>query len=233
MKARDLMTSPALTIDANATIEDAVRLMIDRRLSGLPVVDASGALVGVLTEGDMLRRAEIGTGRKRARWLELLLGPGAQATDYVREHGRRVRELMTDAPVSIDEDADVAAIVDLMEGRRIKRLPVLRDGKVVGVVARADVIRGLANRSLRAVPGSDREIRDRIVESLRAQKWAPAALVNVDVDHGEATLSGAILDERERDALRVVAENTPGVTKVHDRLVWVGPEGLYVEPPKE
>lgn len=233
MFARDLMTTPAITIAPGATLDEALRLMISHRLSGLPVVDAAGRLVGVVTEGDLLRRTELGTGRKRARWLEFLLGPGAEAADYVREHGRRVEELMTDAPVSVEEDAAVSDLVDLMEKRHIKRLPVLREGKVVGVVSRADLIRNLAQRKLRAVPASDGEIRDRIIAALHAQDWAPAGLVGVDVDHGEVTLRGAIMDERERMAIRVVAENTAGVVKVHDRLVWVGPEGVYVEAPKE
>ena len=233
MKAGDIMTSPVVTIGADATIAEAVNAMIEHRVSGLPVVDAHDALVGMLTEGDLLRRAELGTGRKRARWLEFLLGPGREADDFVREHGRRVSEIMTETPACIDAEAEISDVVALMEKRRIKRVPVMRGGKVAGVVARADVIRALASPAFEIAPAADKEIRARIVAALRGQKWAPVGLISVDVDHGEATLSGAILDERERNALRVVCENTPGVTKVHDRLVWVGPEGLYVEPPKE
>ncbi len=233
MKAGDIMTSPVVTVRADATVADAVKLMIEHRVSGLPVVDAGNVLVGMLTEGDLLRRAELGTGRKRARWVEILLGPGREADDFVREHGRRIAEIMTDRPACIADDADIADVVAMMEKRHVKRLPVLRDGKVAGVVARADVIRALASPALEIAPANDKEIRARIIETLRSQKWAPLSLIAIDVDRGEATLAGAILDERERNALRVVAENTPGVTKVHDRLVWVGPEGLYVEAPKE
>ena len=233
MNAAELMTSPAVTISVDASVDDAVRTMIDRRLSGLAVVDGTGALVGMLTEGDLLRRAELGTQKKRPRWLEILLGPGVEAIDYAHAHGRRVSEVMTDNPVAVFESSPVGEIVDLMEKRHIKRLPVLRDGKVVGIVARADLIRCLAQQKLVTAPKSDKEIRDRIIAELRAQKWAPVGLIGVDVDHGEVTLSGAILDEREREALRVVVENTPGVAKLHDHLAWVGPEGLYVEPPSD
>ncbi len=233
MNASELMTTPAITISADATIDEAVRLMIDRRLSGLPVVDEAGRLVGVLTEGDLLRRVEFGTEKKRPRWLELLLGPGPSAIDYVQAHGRRVSEIMTDRPIGVYEHAPVAEIVDLMEKKHVKRLPVLRDDKVVGVVSRADVIRGLAQQQIVTAPKTDAEIRNRILAELRAQKWAPVGLIGVGVDHGEVTLSGAILDEREREAVRVVVENTPGVTKLHDHLAWVGPEGLYVEPPTD
>ena len=110
---------------------------------------------------------------------------------------------------------------------------MLRDGKVVGIVARADIIRGLAQQKIVTAPKTDRDIRNRIIEEMKAQKWAPVGLIGIDVDHGEVTLSGAILDERERDAIRVVAENTPGVSKVHDHLAWVGPEGMYVEAPHD
>jgi CBS domain-containing protein len=231
--ARDLMTAPAITIGVDASIEEAVKLMLDKRLSGLPVVDSAQRLVGVLTEGDLLRRSELGTTKKRPRWLEIILGPGSVAMDYVREHGRRIGEIMTEDPATISEDASISEIVALMEKRHVKRLPVVRGETVVGVVARADLIRGLAQEKLRVVPRTDAEIRDRIIADLRAQKWAPVGLIGVTVDHGEVHLNGAILDERERNAIKVVAENAPGVLKVHDHLAWVGPEGLYVEPPPE
>jgi CBS domain-containing protein len=227
------MTSPAVTIAVDATIDEAVRLMLENRLSGLPVVDSADCIVGVLTEGDLLRRAELGTERKRPRWLEFVLGPAAGARDYVHAHGRRVSEVMTDDPTCIGERTPLSEIVDLMEKRRVKRLPVTRDGRVVGVVSRADVIRALASRKLTTAPTSDKDIHDQILAGFRAQKWGPVSLVGVDVDHGEVTLTGAILDERERDAIRVLVENTPGVTKLHDNLAWVGPEGIYVEAPPE
>lgn len=233
MNAAALMTSPAVTISVDATIDEAVRLMLENRLSGLPVVDPADRIVGVLTEGDLLRRAELGTERKRPRWLEFVLGPAAGASDYVHAHGRRVSEVMTETPTCIGERAPLSEIVDLMEKRRVKRLPVVRDGRVVGVVSRADVIRALASRKLTTAPTSDKDIHDQILAGFRAQKWGPVSLVGVDVDHGEVTLTGAILDERERDAIRVLVENTPGVTKLHDNLAWVGPEGLYVEAPSD
>ena len=233
MNASQLMTSPAVTIVLDAPIDDAVRLMIDRRLSGLPVVDATGRLVGMLSEGDLLRRVEFGTEKKRARWLDFVLGPGAQAIDYVHAHGRRVSEIMTDTPIGVGEQTPVAEIVDIMEKRHIKRLPVLRDERVIGIVARADIIRGLAQEKIVTAPETDREIRNRIIEEMKAQKWAPVGLIGIDVDHGEVTMSGAILDEREREAIRVVVENTPGVTRLHDHLAWVGPEGMYVEAPND
>jgi CBS domain-containing protein len=231
--ARDLMSAPVVSVGMDAMIEDAVRLMLDRKLSGLPVIDENRKLVGIITEGDLLRRSEFGTCRKRPRWLEFLLGSGSVAMDYVREHGRHVGDVMTERPVAIEEDATIAEIVELMEKHRIKRLPVVRGGEVVGVVSRADLIRNLAEHKGRIAPGSDMEIRDRILTDLRAQKWAPIGLIGIVVDHGEVHLNGAILDERERDAIKVLAENTPGVVKVHDHLAWVGPEGLYVEAPAE
>ena len=233
MNAREIMSAPPVAIGAGDSIEEAVRLMLEKRISGLPVVDAAGRLIGMVTEGDLLRRSEFGTQKKRARWLELLFGSGASASDYVRAHGRRVHEVMSESPVAIAETATATEIVDLMEKHRIKRLPVVRDDIVVGIVSRADLIRGLAEQRMRMTPQSDAAIRASVLAQLRAQNWAPVGLIAIHVDHGEVHLNGAILDERERDAIRVLAENTPGVTKVHDNLAWVGPEGLYVEPPKD
>ena len=146
MRARDIMTSPALTIAVDAKIGDAIALMLRSHLSGLPVVDANGSVVGILSEGDLLRRAEIGTERHRPRWIETFLLPGRSAVDYVHTHGRLVEEVMTRDPVTVDDKAELADIVSLMEDRRIKRVPVMRDGLLVGVVTRADLLRALATR---------------------------------------------------------------------------------------
>ena len=138
MKAKDVMTSPVVSIEPDASIWQAVRIMLQRHISGLPVIDQKGALVGIVTEGDFLRRAETGTQRRRPRWLEYLIGPGRLADEYTRSHGRKVSEIMTADPLTISEDTPLDAIVRLMEKRQIKRLPVVRDQEVVGIVSRAN-----------------------------------------------------------------------------------------------
>ena len=140
MRVRDVMTSPVISIAPDSTVLEAVRIMLLRRISGLPVIDKSGSLVGIVTEGDFLRRAETGTQRRRPRWLEYLLGPGRLADEYTRSHGRKVHEIMTFGALSITEDTPLDEVVRLMEKRQIKRLPVVRGNEVVGIVSRANLV---------------------------------------------------------------------------------------------
>jgi hypothetical protein len=185
----------------------------------------AGRLIGILTEGDLLRRGETGTDRKRPRWLEFLLGPGRLAAEYAHTHGRKVGEVMTREPHTVDEDAALPDIVDLMERCRIKRVPVMRDGQLVGIVSRANLMQALASiaRTVPAAGRSDATIRDKLLAEINRQPWAPRGLINITVKDGCVDLWGAITDEREREALYVLAENMPGVTGVHDHLIWVEP----------
>jgi CBS domain-containing protein len=141
MQVRDVMTANVISVPAQATILEAARTMLRNRVSGLPVVDGQGQLVGMVTEGDFLRRSEIGTERRRPKWLEFVLGPGRMAEDYVRAAGRKVEDVMTRDPIGVREDDDLETVVELMERRRVKRFPVLRAGKIVGIVSRANLMR--------------------------------------------------------------------------------------------
>ena len=232
MKASDVMTRGALTATADGTVEAAARLMLSHRVSGLPVVDAGGAVIGMVTEGDLLRRTEIGTERQRGRWLELLLGPGRLAADYVHSHARKVGEVMTRDVIAIAPETPLAEAVTLMEQRHVKRLPVIDKGRLVGIVSRANLLSALLEMLAEARPGagSDREIRARVLSEIDRGRWAPRASVDVVVTEGVVELRGAITDERERTALRVAAENVPGVKGVRDHLVWVEPiSGMVIE----
>ena len=236
MKAKDVMTSPAVSVEPDASIWQAVRIMLQRHISGLPVIDQEGGLVGIVTEGDFLRRAETGTQRRRPRWLEYLIGPGRLADEYTRSHGRKVSEIMTAEPLTITEDTPLDEIVRLMEKRQIKRLPVVRDQQVVGIVSRANLVHALASvaRDIRPALAEDQAIRDRIVAELASQTWAPVALVDVQVRDGVVELWGMITDERERKAIVVAAENAPGVKAVNDHLAWVDAiSGMMLYPSSE
>jgi CBS domain-containing protein len=230
MKAKDVMTSPVVSVEADTPVLQAIRIMLQRRMSGLPVVDKEGRLIGIVTEGDFLRRAETGTQRRRARWLEFLVGPGRLAEEYTRSHGRKVDEVMTPDPATVTEDAALEDIVKLMEKRRIKRVPVVRGERVVGIVSRANLLHALASVSREAKPAAqtDEAIRARLVEELGKQPWVPVALVNPIVRSGVVELWGTITDERERQALVVAAENIPGVKAVRDHLAWVDPSSGMV-----
>ena len=171
MKAKDVMTRHVVTIAPNASILEALRLMLQHKISGLPVVDEKGNLAGIVTEGDFLRRAETGTERKRSRWFEFLVGPGALAADYVRSHARRVDEVMTTDVHTITEDAPLDDVVALMEKHRIKRLPVMRGGELVGILSRANLLHALAAiaSEIRPSPQTDEAIRDRVLAELDRQ----------------------------------------------------------------
>ncbi len=223
MKVKDVMTSPAVSITPDSSVLQAVRVMLQRHISGLPVVDKEGRLVGIVTEGDFLRRTETGTERRRPRWLEFLLGPGRLADEYTHSHGRKVYEIMTADPLTVGEETSLDEVVRLMEKRRIKRLPVVRGKEVVGIVSRANLVHALAGLAREAKPtaASDQAIRDRIVAELAGQSWAPTALINVIVRDGVVDLWGTITDERERQAIVVAAENAPGAKAVNDHLAWV------------
>lgn len=234
MKAADIMTKDPVSVTADATIAQAAQLMLQHRISGLPVVDGAGAVIGVVTEGDLLRRAETGTERHRARWLEFLTGPGRLAGDYVDAHARKVGEVMTnDVAVAAPQD-DLADIVRVMERRRIKRLPIVEDGRLVGIVSRADLVRALVrNLSEQALKSgrsaSDEEIRARIVATIDKEPWGPRFSIDVAVKDGVVDLYGTVTDDRERAAIVVTAENIPGVKAVRDHLVWVEPtSGLVI-----
>ena len=230
MKVSDVMTWGVVSVEADASVERAARLMLQNKISGLPVVDAKGSLVGVVTEGDFLRRGEIGTQRRRPRWLELVIGPGRLATEYVHAAGRKVSEIMTPDPLTVTPDTPLDDVVDLMERRRIKRLPVLEDGKLVGIVSRANLMHALASlaREARAPSEGDDVIRDRILAELSKQPWAPQ--INVVVRDGVVDLSGVLTDERERQAFVVAAENVRGVKVVHDHMAWIEPySGLVLQ----
>jgi CBS domain-containing protein len=186
-----------------------------------------------VTEGDFLRRSELGTQRRRPKWLEFIIGPGKLAQEYVSASGKKVREIMTPDPVTVAEDASLEDVVELMERHHVKRLPVMRSGRIVGIVSRANLMHALASlsRDIAAPPSSDSEIRDNILAAIGQQDWAPH--VNVVVKNGIADLWGVITDERERQALIVATENVPGVEQVHDHFVWVEPMSGMVFPSVE
>jgi CBS domain-containing protein len=235
MRAHQIMTGTVITIAPDANVLEAARTMLKHHVSGLPVVDAAGKLVGVVSEGDFIRRSEIGTQRKRGRWLRFLLGTGAAATDYVRENGRRVSEVMTSDPITVAEDTTLEEIVKAMETNHVKRLPVIKDGKLVGIVSRANLLQAVAGLA-RDVPdptADDDHIRRRIIAAIEKNDWSPMGL-NVIVRDGIVHLSGVITDEGSRQASVVAAQNVTGVKKVHDHLCWVDAmSGMYLESPED
>ena len=235
MRAHQIMTRAVITVSPETTILEAANIMLQRHVSGLPVIDAAGKLVGIISEGDLIRRPEIGTLKKRGRWLGVLTGPGKLATDFVHEQGRKVGEVMTTSPLTITEDTALAEIADLMERNNVKRLPVTRGDALVGIVSRANLLQAVASlaREVRDPTADDDHIRNRIFAALEKQDWCPFGL-NVIVRDGIVHLSGVITDERSRQAAIVAAENIEGVKKVHDHLCWVDTlSGAYLNSPED
>lgn len=224
MQVKDIMTRNVISIGPDESITKAARLMLQNRISGLPVIDLNGELMGIVTEGDFLRRGELGTQRRRPKWLEFILGPGRLAEEYVHSAGRKVDEIMTTDPVTAEEDDSLEKVVDVMERRHVKRLPVTRGGRVVGIISRSNLMHALASFARDTggrVQQNDSQIRDNIQVVLDRETWAPR--VSVVVNNGVAELWGVITDDRERKAVVVAVENVLGVEQVHDHLVWVEP----------
>ena len=236
MKAEDVMTRDVISIDPGATVLQAAQLMLKHHISGLPVIDKDGNLVGIVSEGDFLRRRETKTERRRSRWLEFLMGPGRIAAEYSHSHGSRVAEVMTAPALSVEEYTSLEEIVELMERRRVKRVPVLCGGQVVGIVTRSNLMHAMVSmaREVRPAAKDDTAIREQLQAEIQKEEWAPVATVNVVVRDGFVELWGTIIDERQRDALKIAAENIPGVKAVKDHLVWIEPtSGLTIEPKDE
>jgi CBS domain-containing protein len=223
MRVKDVMTANVICVGADEPVLKAARLMLQNRISGLPVIDKDGELVGIVTEGDFLRRSELGTQRHRPKWLEFIVGPGRLAQEYTHSAGRKVEEIMTPDPRTIGEDETLETVVDTMERHHVKRLPVTRGGRVVGIISRANLMHALASLARDVPPpaAGDVAIRDQILAVIGKQDWAPR--INVIVNAGVAELHGVITDDRERAGLIVAAENVPGVKQVRDHLVWVEP----------
>lgn len=235
MRAYQIMTPRLTTVRVDTPIAQAAQLMLEKRISGLPVVDAKGRLVGIVSEGDFLRRGEIGTRHRRSGWLEFFVGPGKLASEFVKEEGRTVGDVMTRDPLTITEDATLEDIVQLMEQKGIKRLPVLRNDELIGIVTRANLLQAVANlaRDSSQPSTDDDALRKQIMTAIENQPWSPMGL-NAVVRDGVVDLSGVITDDRQRNAVVVAARNVPGVKAVHDHMCWVDTmSGFYVEAPSD
>lgn len=225
MVATDIMTTSVVTVAPDTSVFDIARLLLTHRISAVPVVDADARLVGIVSEGDLMRRPETATQEPRSWWLSLLGGPEDAAREYVKTHGRRAADVMTRPVITVAEDTAVVAIARVLEERRIKRVPVVRDGRVVGIVSRADLLRGLASRTpteaVRSV--DDQTIRERVLEALRVSEVVPLAGVNVVAVDGVVHLWGCVDTDDQRRACQLAAETVPGVRAVDNHLTRVPP----------
>jgi CBS domain-containing protein len=217
MRAQDVMTTHVVTLTPDTTVLDAAKRFVEHRISGAPVVEADGHVVGVLSEGDLLRRVEIGTdGSRRTSWLDFFTDSSAVA--YVKSHAQRVEDVMTRDVIAVDVDTPLSEIATLLESRGIKRVPVLHDHRLAGIVSRSNLLQALASTGAadaQSVSASDREIRDQLMKELEGRPWSFAGR-NVVVSDGVVHLWGVFRSMEAVQAVRVAAERIPGVKDVRD-----------------
>lgn len=214
MQAKDIMTSPVITVTPDSDIRETAQRLLEHRISAVPVVDKAGRLVGIISESDLMRREDAGTGRQASWWLSLFSDPERHMRAYVKSHSLRVADVMTSNVVTVEEDTPVDEVADLLGRKGIKRVPVMRNGAVVGIVSRADLLRGLiARRASREASADDRAIKAAVLKGF-AEAGVNERLLNVVVSGGTVHIWGVAESEKERDAIRVAAESAPGVASV-------------------
>jgi len=223
MRARDVMTTSVISASPEMSVQETAKLLVEHSISAVPVIDADGKLIGIVSEGDLVHRVEIGThARRRSWWLELLASSRELASEYVKEHAQTVKDLMTVDVVTVAEDTPLSEVAELLERHRIKRVPVVDNGKVAGLVSRADLVRALAsetNDKRKSVAHADVEIREAILNAMSGQRWA-LTRGQIIVRNGKVHLWGVIFSEEERKAVCVAAQTVPGVKQVISHLVY-------------
>ena len=221
MNAADVMVTNVITVGLDACLQDVAHLLLTNRISAVPVVDSDGKVVGIVSEGDLMRRAEAGTGRRRSWWLSLLTGKEGLAAQYVKEHSRKVADVMTRDVITATPDTPLQDIANVLEKNSIKRVPIIKAGKMVGVVSRANLLQALASlrKQIEGGTPNDTKIRETVVQRLNAEPWLRSSLINVIVQDGTVELWGIVDSPTEKKAVRVAAEETPGVRAVNDNLI--------------
>ena len=220
MKARDVMTLGVYTVKPTTSVKDVARLFMQRRISAVPVVDDQGKIIGIVSEGDLLHRSEISTQRRHPWWLDLMVRDEVlDAEEYIKAHAKQVADIMTRNVITAEPDTPLQEIAETLEKYGIKRLPIVRDGRLVGIVSRANLVQAIATSgSDLDVPLSDTTIREQLLTHLNKEDWAHTALLNVTVNGGVVDLWGFIESDTERKAIRIAAEATPGVRAVNDHM---------------
>lgn len=216
MKAADVMSRNVATVTPDTPITEIAEILLGRHISAVPVVDGAGAVIGIVSEGDLIRRQEIGTDKHPSWWLHLLTAPEDQARDYVKSHGHKASDVMTGKVVSVGPDTPLDEVATLLERHHIKRVPVVDNGKLAGIVSRADLIRGLAAHpaTLPAPSSDDTALRDAVIAAIREETGVRTEFINVIVTGGTVHLWGGTNSEDEKKAVRIAAKSVAGADKV-------------------
>lgn len=229
MRAVDVMTRSVVSIEPDMPVSDLAQLMLSRNVSAVPVVEPGGRLVGIVSEGDLMRRPELGTEKHRSWWLRAIVEETVLAAEYAKSHARTARDVMTRDVITVSEDTPLADIVGLLEKHHIKRVPVVRNSNVVGIVSRANLLRAFAAHASREGPSAsidDRATRARVLTELERQPWWHGYRFTVVVLNGIVHLYGAAQSPEERSAIRILAEGTAGVRSVENHIALIRPAML-------
>jgi len=226
MKAEDVMVSTVITVGVNASIGEVAAILLNNHISAAPVVDEKGELVGIVSEGDLMRRPEIGTTKRHSWWLELISNKWASATEYIKSHSRKVADVMTRDLITAKPDTPLGDIAGLLERNQIKRVPIVERGKLVGIVSRANILQALSSAT-RKLPSlmtaDDSELRKKVVSQMASEPWRPTMLT-VTVQDGTVDLWGLVHSVEQKKAAQFAAETTPCVRAVVNNI-FVQPIG--------
>lgn len=221
MRAIDVMVHHVVTVRPDTDVAEAIKLLTEHDVSALPVLDSDRNLVGMLSEADLIHRVEIGTEKHRSWWVEAVTGAATLAEEFAKSHGKKVGEIMTTGVVSVSEDTPLSEIAAVLERNRIKRVPVVRDEKLVGIVSRSNLIQALASviGRIDEHDETDRQIRLDLQARLREQSWTNFGSRNITVNQRVVHLWGLVGSAAERKALLALAEGVPGVSRVSDEMI--------------
>jgi CBS domain-containing protein len=225
MKAQDIMTRDVVTVRPDTSVRNIAALMMEKRISGVPVVGDEGTIVGIVSESDLLHRAEVGTERKHKWWFRIFADSDTAAREYVKAHGLEARDVMSRYVISVHDDAELRDVADILDKQRIKRVPVMRNGRLVGIISRRDLVRALSQVqvSKTAATVDNAVLHKRLRDRLRSQSWVNDAYINVAVHDGVVELWGLVVSADQHRALRTLVQETEGVSRVEDKLAVAGP----------
>ena len=220
MKAHEIMTRDVMTVRSDTSVRDIAALMVEKHISGVPVLTDDGKLIGMVSQSDLLHRAEVGTDRKHKWWFRILADSSALAREYSKAHGLRARDIMSRYVVSVRDDAELRDVADILDKRRIKRVPVVRGDRLVGLITRGDLVRALSqvqvSTAVKAISNAD--LHKMLYDRIRSQSWINDNYISLTVNDGIVELAGFVERDDQHNALRVLVEETDGVNRVDDKI---------------
>lgn len=226
MQVNDIMTTNVVSVSPDTSVEDIAKTFLERHISGVPVVDDNAHILGIVSEGDLLRRPETENEHQRSWWLRLLSGTQEEAADYIKTHGHSAADVMSRKVITVAPTASIGEVAHTLEKHRIKRVPVVSDGKLIGIASRANLLQGLAaHKTTLSVPTAldDSELREAVLTALKEQNWINHPSLNVVVANSVVELWGLVDSDTERKGIVLAIENVPGVKAVEDHLGSVPP----------